>query len=293
MTPMTSFELLGLRDLVRDHWAALAIVVYGPESIAATQEDIDRLVAAGILDPAAVHRIDPIEDAYLLGFGRQRMEQAGYDVEDLSLADFREIVARDPMPLTSRELDAIGRARTWGGQYVTGLGDAVARQIIGEAVGIEREQAARAAIGDEVADALANRRTADALATRLADQAGGWARDWTLVAQTEMTNAREAGSAADIAETFGDDARVAKIPNPDACPDCLRLYTTDGTTPRVFALKELVANGTNRGRKRADWLPTVDALHPRCHCTLVSVPPGFAFDDDGTLQPEESIEGAA
>jgi rhodanese-related sulfurtransferase len=76
MTTMTSFELLGLRDLVRDHWTALAIIVFGPESVAATQEDVDRLVAAGILDPTAARRIDPIEDAYLLGFGRQRLEQA-------------------------------------------------------------------------------------------------------------------------------------------------------------------------------------------------------------------------
>lgn len=290
MTPMTSFELLGLRDLVRDHWTALAIIVFGPESVAATREDVDRLVAAGILDPTAARRIDPIEDAYLLGFGRQRLEQAGYDVEDLSLADFRDILARDPMPLTSRELDAIGYARTWAGQYVTGLADSVARQVVGDVVGLEREETARLAIGEEVADALANRRTAAQLATRLADQAGGWARDWTLVAQTEMTNAREAGSAADIAETFGEDAQVAKIPNPDACPDCLRLYTTDGTTPRVFRLKGLIANGTNRGRKRADWLPTVDALHPRCHCTMVAVPPGFEFDDEGILQPTEGGE---
>ena len=52
-----------------------------------------------------------------------------------------------------------------------------------------------------------------------------------------------------------------------------------GSAPKVFRLDELKANGTNVGRKAAEYQPVVGPLHPWCRCTLERVPFGFTMAD--------------
>ena len=66
------------------------------------------------------------------------------------------------------------------------------------------------------------------------------------------------------------DPIVYKVPIQDEklCSNCRKAYLNSDGTPRLFRLSELEANGTNIGRKVADWKPTLGQLHPSCRCLL-------------------------
>jgi hypothetical protein len=52
------------------------------------------------------------------------------------------------------------------------------------------------------------------------------------------------------------------------CQWCKRFYVKPDGSPVVFKLAELQANGSNYGKKKRDWKPTVGSTHPRCRCQL-------------------------
>lgn len=68
--------------------------------------------------------------------------------------------------------------------------------------------------------------------------------------------------------------------NPLTCKYCAKFwFEADGVTPKVYPLSELISNGSNIGRKAADWLPTIDSSHPNCAHYLVELKPGFTIEN--------------
>lgn len=61
---------------------------------------------------------------------------------------------------------------------------------------------------------------------------------------------------------------VYKIPILDekTCSHCKAAYLNSDESPKIFLLNEIIANGTNIGRK--EYLPTIGPLHIRCRCIL-------------------------
>lgn len=119
-------------------------------------------------------------------------------------------------------------------------------------------------------------------------------RDWFRVVHTEVHNAVELAKAEAIAGSSSRDVRVYKRPRPDACAYCKLLYLRpDGKTPRVFRLDDLLAAGTNAGRRagsptrsgrsRTQWRAVVGAVHPFCTCELSVIGAGHTFDAEGRL----------
>ena len=51
------------------------------------------------------------------------------------------------------------------------------------------------------------------------------------------------------------------------CQWCDKFYT-EGGKPKEYRLSELVANGSNYGKPKSAWLPTISVTHPRCRCQL-------------------------
>jgi hypothetical protein len=82
-------------------------------------------------------------------------------------------------------------------------------------------------------------------------------------------------------EVEGDHSYVADGLIVHNCEMCKKLYLGSDNHPIIFKLEDLEANGTNVGRKQAQWLPVVGATHPHCH------PPGTRVV---TLRGEVSIE---
>ncbi len=81
---------------------------------------------------------------------------------------------------------------------------------------------------------------------------------------------------------FGvDDPYVAFIivRDENVCSECLRLHL-DGDKPRVYKLSEL-----NRGyHKKGMDTPSIHGLHPNCRCQLITLLPGYGFDDKGRVK---------
>lgn len=125
----------------------------------------------------------------------------------------------------------------------------------------------------EIARGVENKETVREIANEIAHKTGDWSRDFDRIVQYTSQLAYEKGKAAAIMRKYGDDGDVLvyKRVYPGACKHCIRLYLTQGigSEPKVFKLSELEANGSNIGKKVADWLPTVDPIHPFCRCQLV------------------------
>lgn len=279
-------EVAALVRLVQFHHAAFVFETFGEEASGMDREQIADLTRLGILDPAhsAALAHDPIGDAWISGMVLARLaeladQQPEQTAANLTYSGVEEELRRDPVPLGPVERRAIQSARNSAGQYCRGLGNRVDEQMRTIAINADDVQAAafRGKIQDATAEAVARRSSISHLRSEIGHASGDWARDLERIAETELHNAHENGIAGYIEKESGTEAAVAKLPNPGACKDCARLYTTDGTTPRTFPLAELRANGTNSGKKKAAWLPTIEAAHPRCMCTLVSVPDGYAF----------------
>lgn len=199
-----------------------------------------------------------------------------------------------PEPLREAWIQAKVRA----GEYARGLGSVirqwpndVEREVWqGEAivteVDAETRRAKRAAIRDLTAQAVEKRWTPEKLASELGHKTQEWSRNWGRTAATELQNAHNEGVAISALRSDGPEARVARIPESNACADCKRLFLGKEGQPRVFTVAELAENGTNVGKPRSEWLPTLTAVHPRCRCQVFSLPNGMKLNTNGRLVAE-------
>lgn len=149
------------------------------------------------------------------------------------------------------------------------------------------------AIGQVVPEAVKKNTDRYKVVQQLRDLTQDWERDWHRVAHSEMWDAKVQGEANAIMDNEspiskkGKDTMVFKRPAPNACNKCKQLYLeADGITPKLFKITELQANGSNYGKKQADWKPTLGILHPNCMCPLSVMPDGYKFDSSGQLTPD-------
>ena len=52
------------------------------------------------------------------------------------------------------------------------------------------------------------------------------------------------------------------------CGWCSKFYMNKDGTPKIYDLADLLANGSNYGRPKSQWLPVVGSTHNRCRCQL-------------------------
>jgi len=108
-----------------------------------------------------------------------------------------------------------------------------------------------------------------------------WARDIKRIVQTESHSAIQEGLKESWEEQEAQRAvekeeppkklLAFKLTRGDACSHCDQLHTQGGA-PRIYYLDEITGNGTNVGRKAAEWKVVIGATHPHCYCTLHKVP---------------------
>ena len=201
-----------------------------------------------------------------------------------------------PEWMSTAETGAYQRAVMRAGEYARGLGNALAEELedvvaerwAGEEIIEEIDPAQRATmlaiLRDETANELATGRDARRLAGTVADRTGYYSHNWKRIAQTELQACHNEGRLIYAQETYGDDARIARIPESGACSYCVELFTDETGRPRIFNAEALRDNGVNVGRTRAEWLPTVFPLHPNCQCDTITVPAGFIVLEDGRLR---------
>ena len=206
---------------------------------------------------------------------------------------------REPVDYTPAERASYNSAVKRAGEFARGLGNRVSEQskkIIleewdGTQIKLEADpglrQQMRSVIQDKVSQAVAQRQSARKLASELGNATKDWARDWGRIARTELQAAYNEGVVIESIDIFGDDARVARVPDSGACADCIRLLLDEENKPIIFQVADLLSRGTNVGKRRESWQPTMFPIHPNCKCDIQIVPPGLKFGDDGLLVPED------
>jgi hypothetical protein len=129
------------------------------------------------------------------------------------------------------------------------------------------------------------------LGNALHGRVDNWRHRWSTIVKTELARASNWGAVDAILHNNKDkdpkDILVFKAgPNDErTCKHCAKFwFKEDGRTPRLYRLSELMANGSNIGRKAKDWLATVDPTHPHCRHLTVHLRPGYGFDANGNLQ---------
>jgi hypothetical protein len=284
----TADQLDRVRAIIRQHTRMLGI------SYLSASEDPDftaQLREHGLLEADAPPP-DLISDSFAYGQLLARAENL--NLREAGPEEILNRLAADPAPpLSESEQAIVEMAHRHAGQYVQGLGDRITSDVLTEITALEgglTHDQIKAVVADETARNRQRRATAGNLKKNLTDRVGTWERDWQRLGTSEVNDAIQDGTAVTF-ERDHDDPFVSKLPRPDACPDCVRLYLTagQGSAPIVFSLEELRANGTNVGRKRANWLATVGNIHPWCGCSLVRIPPGMTWSvEDGSpeLVPE-------
>ena len=294
MSAVTPAQKKKIAEAIRDHELAFSAEVLGKDSI--PEADYKRLLAAGKIRPKKALPVDAATAATTLG--TITGELAAEDAEKLSGEVFWKIITEAPTTPTQLEREAAAIARSRIGQYITGLGNkldaAVGHVLIDADDKLRRRKLS--VVRREVARGIEDRTTAKEIASKIAQATKESARNWLQIAQTELHNAIEEGKAVVLTKQAppGEDPLVYKSPRPDACPFCVLLYLMpDKKTPRIFRLSDLMANGTNVGRKAnrptqagpraTEWKATLGAMHTWCSCSLHHLPRGMAFGANGDL----------
>lgn len=208
-----------------------------------------------------------------------------------------------PYWLTPAEKAAWSQARTRAGELIRGLGDYVdektgdlveevwqGENIVTEAFAIGR-QADIEIVREIVAEGVAGGLSSKEVARKLRNATEDFSRNWQRIAATELRGAYNDGAAIFAVQVYGkDEAKVARVPNAGHCEWCAGVFLDTSGNPIIFKVSDLVDNGTNAGRKRADWQPTLWPIHPNCRCDTQVVPPGYTFDNKWSLVKEGKRE---
>jgi len=107
-------------------------------------------------------------------------------------------------------------------------------------------------------------------ASEMYKRMGNMQINFRRIAATELQNAFEHARYMEMVESNGDKIFMYKRVYPGACKECIRLYLTGGigSEPIRFTPQQLLENGDNVGKKRADWKATISPSHPWCRCLL-------------------------
>lgn len=143
----------------------------------------------------------------------------------------------------------------------------------------------------EALDELVRESTVGQIKSALKDYLEDANRNYERIAVTEVANSLGMGSVDRIAlsnpEKKPEDILVFRIPVRDAalCKHCRKFYLDEDETPAVYKLSTLLANGTNYGKKTADWKPVAVATHPNDRESgVIELKPGWKVQIDGRLE---------
>ncbi len=127
------------------------------------------------------------------------------------------------------------------------------------------------------------------LKVELRDYSRDASRNWVRIVNTEVSNAVSLGSVDRIVDDNKNvdlkDVLVYRIVVNDSalCTFCRKFYRDKDGSPKLYRMNDLLANGSNFGKKRADWLPTAMATHPSERCSqVIELKPGWKLLSGGT-----------
>lgn len=250
-----------VETILKKYALLLKYLVLGPKSL--TKSELRKLFKSGLIQRK--HIKFTIGDAYLD-------------------AHFKNL--RRPSPKSVREY-TIKHLQNNAGHYI----DKLFEKQIGELSSIVNQQILsnvnqmRSTVRDELAEGVTQNQMLKDISRRIREKTQDYSKDWDRIVTTEIARAQNFGAMdaiiANNPEKSHDEIFVYKTGPHDSktCASCKKFWFTSGGAPKVYKLSELMANGTNIGKKARDWLPTVDNTHPNERHFLMELPPSFGFKD--------------
>jgi len=247
-----------------------------------TQTEKNALIRKGF-DPKMFENIGTVEEAFKFGMmssalDTKQMMDLGYDKYK------RFLQSGNVLPLNSRERSQLEALKYQAYSDIKGLGNKMSQDF--NQVYVEKDQEQRAKyeklVEKTAKKTIENRKSINSMISELGNKTQDWTRDFGRISDYVLHSSFDHGRSSEIMKEHGSDAKVYKDVYPGACKSCIQKYLTAGigSKPKIFNLSTLVANGSNVGRKRDDWLPVIGPLHPWCRCTLEHVPRGYEWDDE-------------
>jgi hypothetical protein len=214
LSTLTRDQIERLKAVLEDGSRALAHVTTGYELDA---KEIDRLVSEGYIKTEEIENL--VAEGYHHGAVYSRLSEA----ESMTADQFRKHLEANPLELSDVEQLAFQNALARAGSLCVGLGNRWSATLNTVIVNADAALATRQReiIGDATANAIALRKTRQQLATDLRQLTSDWGRDWDRIAATELHQAHQEGYAESVIADYGNDALLAKVPEPDACEHCI------------------------------------------------------------------------
>lgn len=287
---LSNKQVADINGLIQDAHLALMVELGGPQAV--SHEDLERLTDRGMVHKGGASLL---RRAYEYGILAGSLGPDGES--QVSPGSFMAFLNSAAASLTLEDQRTIQAVTDHMEAHVNGFALDLQRrfQLALNEADKHLRRMRQHVVGRVTSEGAARGESVREIALKLRKATKDAGRDWMRVASTELHNLVQEGKAAAIQKnTGGNDPRVFKRPKPDACAYCKILYLeSDGVTPRVFRLSDLVANGSNQGRKAnrptlsgpaaTEWKPTLDSVHPFCQCELHEMPDGMAFGDNGKL----------
>jgi len=271
-------EILSIVDY---HQSFLIMQVLGKDSL----DDFDKYILRS--NGVDIDKIEAGVPTYYqsLMWGRLSAMLQEKDAKDIKYDDFlKHIKQGQYIPLSKREQAEYEAAKQKTYTHLKGLGikvkGDVSNILFNEDDKLREER--RKAVKEEIERGTLERKSLKSIVSDIGHRTEVWNHDWARIIETECNDIFQQGRESVIREQEGDDARVFKDTFSGACRHCIRLHLTNGigSKPIVFKLSELSANGTNVGRKVADWKPVIGSVHPHCRCHLRKIPKGYEWDEE-------------
>ncbi len=300
--PLTADQLRQLQQAIHDRFDFIAAQFqstdYIPDPI-----QLERWKALGLISPdvttatfalSVPAEMHLIRNAFVMGRLFEAVERGSSYAEIMRLATTMPLLKPDLHAIAVAEQQTANYITNFGGDLATEAGKLWAQKQVGDVKRMAIEYHGRT-----LQAKVLNREAKEALGMPLpSKQVDTWrgfsselyhamddkARDWDRIGFYELTDATKQGQAHKLIEDVGPSGLVYKRPLPTACAQCKFAYLeSDGVTPRVFRLSDLIENGTNIGRKphpvrsgkvmaggREDGADTLRAvaglMHPWCAC---------------------------
>jgi hypothetical protein len=217
-------------------------------------------------------------------FGRLTSWLSDNQASRIVYSDFKKhLETGQYFPLTNQEQNLYSIAKKRSYSHIKNLGSKMKETLT---TNISEEDVRR-----ELSESISKRKSIQSIISEWGNKTGNWQRDYGRIAETEMNSIFNLGRATQFKERHGEDVLVFKETFSGACRHCIRLHLTGGigSKPIVKPVDEIIANGTNIGRKVADWKFTIDSEHPFCRCILKYVLPGMEWNEEKKmfLYPEK------
>lgn len=280
-------EIYNLLDF---HVTKVALKVFGVSSLDSGQKSL--LLKYGVDVGKLQNVIPPYFQNWM--FGLLTAKLSDYQAKKITYKDFMKYLDRKQYSEPSmREIEEYNIARNRSYNHLKGLGDKIKKQITStiEDEMLQSSMTRKKVISEEIQRGILERKSVKRISSEIANRLDEWNRDWDRIVQTEYQSVFNMGRLQTfMKEGKGEDQKIYFDVYNGACRHCIRLYLKGGigSEPKIFTAKELIANGTNIGRKSADWKPTIlMPIHPFCRCTANEYEEGLVWDENSRMFNEE------